>query len=230
MLALAIDTSQEITTIALGRDSQIIAEYTFHSKMTLLRRLLPNIERIIEDAGLQTQDIEAIIAGLGPGSFTGLRIGLTTAKSLAFVMNKPIVGVGTLDAIAKGISPVESELICPMMHARTGEVYWTIFDSKASERLEEYRVSPISEALEAVTRHSASVRFCGSGVSKNIDEIRKVFPNTKIPPLWTDLVRGAALLDLGMARLANGEADDAMSLVPMYVQKPTPVIRLESKA
>ena len=118
MLTLAIDSSQDICAIALGNDSQLLAEYHFHHKMNLLRRILPVIDVVLNDAGHKPADLDGIIVSLGPGSFTGLRIGVTVAKSLAYTLGKPIVGVPTLQAIARGMAEGSTELVCPMIFAR----------------------------------------------------------------------------------------------------------------
>ena len=229
MLTLAIDSSQDICAIALGSDSQLLAEYHFHHKMNLLRRILPVIDVVLNNSGHKPADLDGIIASLGPGSFTGLRIGVTVAKSLAYTLGKPIVGVPTLRAIARGMAEGSTELVCPMIFARAHEVYWTVFDSSGEMRLDDYAVSPLSEALESVTARGVSVLFCGTGATRNEEAIRRQFGNqAAIAKPWAGFARGAALLEIGGKRLRNGEADDPYTLSPMYIKKPTPVIRLEA--
>lgn len=221
MLTIAIDSSQEICALALGRDSAIVAEYHFAHKMNLLRRLLPNIESMLADAALTTSDIDSVIVALGPGSFTGLRIGGTIAKSLAWVLGKPIVGIGTLDAMAHGASPTEGSLVCPMIFARADEVYWSLFDSYSGERLNEYAVSTVNEVVDILATKGVPVRFVGTGARRNWDAIRARMGNqAALAPPWYDFPRGAALLDLGTRRLMAGEDDNAMTLSPLYVRKP----------
>ena len=230
MLAIAIDSSQDICTLTLGADSTLLAEYSFRHKMNLLRRIVPNIERILAGTDHSVQDLDGIVVAVGPGSFTGLRIGVTTAKSLAYTLAKPIVGVGTLDAIARSVSPVKSDLICPMIFARAREVYWSLFDSTARERLSDYAVSPIDEVLDTLAARGGSIHFCGTGARRNADDIASRFADTAlIAPPWSDVARGAALLQIGIERLESGNVDDAFTLAPMYVRKPTPVLRLEAK-
>jgi tRNA threonylcarbamoyladenosine biosynthesis protein TsaB len=229
MLILGIDTSEEVGVIALGKGRQLLAEYHFHCRMSLLRRLVPNVERVLADAGLRVSDLDGIAVGLGPGSFTGLRIGVTTAKSLAYTLGKPIVGVGTLDAIAASSAPASSELICPMVHARTGEVYWSLFDSTGELQLEDPVVGPISEAFDAVSKRASGAFFCGSGATKNAEEVRHRFGTSAlVGKPWTSFARGAAILEIAGHKLREGLADDPMTLVPLYIRKPTPVVRLES--
>lgn len=220
MLTIAIDSSQEICTLAIGRDSAIVAEYHFAHKMNLLKRLLPNIESMLTDVGLAKDELDGIILSLGPGSFTGLRIGGTIAKSLAWVLNKPIVGIGTLDAMAYGVSPVDNAHICPMMFARADEVYWSLFNSTAGTRLGDYKVSSIGDVLDELIEMDQPVHFCGTGARKNWDTITmRLGESATIAHSWADFARGAALIELGRQRLAAGEVDDAMTLSPLYIRK-----------
>ena len=228
MLILGIDTSEEIGVIALGKNSQILCEQHFHCRMSLLRRLVPNIERVLADSGHAVSELDGIAVGLGPGSFTGLRIGVTTAKSLAYALSKPVVGVGTLDAVAASCAPTSAELICPMTHARTGEVYWSLFDSCGEVRLEDPAVGPISLAFESVTRRGGAALFCGSGATRNAEAIRHEFGDgALLGNTWASFPRGAAILEIAARRFRDGLADDPNSLVPLYIRKPTPVVRIE---
>ncbi|MGI6294730.1 MAG: tRNA (adenosine(37)-N6)-threonylcarbamoyltransferase complex dimerization subunit type 1 TsaB [Armatimonadota bacterium] len=220
MLTLAIDSSQEICTLAIGRGYSVLAEYHFAHKMNLLRRLLPNIENVLSDCELRTADLDAVIMGLGPGSFTGLRIGGTTAKSLAYGLGKPIVGVGTLDAMARGAANGET-VVCPMIFARVDEVYWSLFDATGRERLADYAVSRINDVLDHLCEVQNRVHFCGTGARRNWEIIsHKMGEKASIAPVWADFTRGAAMIDLGMRRLEAGDVDDAMTLAPLYVRKP----------
>ncbi len=166
MLMLAIDTAQEIGALAIANDYELIAEYHFRHKNSTLRRIVPDIEGLLSDACYSPSDLNAIVVSLGPGSFTGLRIGVTVAKTLAYVLKIPIVGVGTLDALARGVAPTGTDLICPMIHARANEVYWAMFNSLGDVRLSDYRVSTVNEVLEEAENRGVPVYFCGTGAVK----------------------------------------------------------------
>ena len=229
MLILAIDTSDEVGVIALGKDSSLVCEYHFHSRMTLLKRLVPNIDRVLTDTGHTVKDLNGIAVSLGPGSFTGLRIGVTTAKSLAYTLGIPIVGIGTLDALAYSCGPSATDIICPMIHARTDEVYWSLFDSGGEMRLTDAAAGPVSAALKAAFERGETALFCGSGATKNAEAIRHTLGNKAIvQKSWTSFARGAAILELGHHLLQDGVAQDPASLIPLYIRKPTPVVRLET--
>ncbi|NLN75511.1 MAG: tRNA (adenosine(37)-N6)-threonylcarbamoyltransferase complex dimerization subunit type 1 TsaB [Armatimonadetes bacterium] len=219
MLTLAIDSSQDVCSLAIGRDCAVVAEYHFAHKMNLLRRLLPNIDNLLADCSLSKSDLDAVILGTGPGSFTGLRIGATTAKSLAYVLGKPIAGIGTLDAMAHGAANGDS-VVCPMIFARVDEVYWSVFDS-SGERVRDYAVSTIGQVLDYFSKDESQVLFCGTGARRNWEVISANMGDAaSIAPAWTDYTRGAALIDLGVRRIMAGDVDDAMTLTPLYVRKP----------
>ena len=229
MLAIAIDSSQESCVLALGNESQLLAEYAFYSKMSLLRRIVPNAQRLLGDAGHKVDDLDAVIVSLGPGSFTGLRIGVSVAKSLAYALSRPIVGLGTLDAIARSVAPVRSDLICPMIHARPNEVYWSLFNSSGERRIVEYAASGIQDVLHSVKEVGPDVYFCGSGANRNAGAIRDAFGERAIiAAAFAGVARGAVLIEMGLSRIKEGAIDDACTLTPLYIRKPTPLIRLES--
>jgi len=229
MPTLAVDTSGEVCILALGRDRQPISERRFYHKMNLLRRILPNIEGMLSDAGYVPADLDAVVVALGPGSFTGLRIGVTIAKSLAYGLSKPIVGIGTLDALARTAAPRAAELICPMIHARANEVYWTLTDSSGTQRLTDYRIGSVQEALQDLSQRDCAVYFCGTGASRNAEAIRNTLGGRAVVgEPWLEHATGAALLELGLRRIEQADFDDALSLTPLYVRKPTPLVRLES--
>jgi len=222
LLNIAIDSSQDICTLALGRNGSLAAEYAFAHKMSLLRRVLPNIDSMLSDSGLAKGDLDGVIVALGPGSFTGLRIGVTIAKSLAYVLGKPIVGIGTLDAMALGVAPVEvGGLICPMIFARADEVYWSLFDSDAVTRSRDYAVSSIGQVMDELAGWNRRIYLCGTGARRNWNMISaRLGGRATLAPAWKDYAPGAALIELGTRRLAAGEPDDVMTLAPLYVRKP----------
>jgi tRNA A37 threonylcarbamoyladenosine modification protein TsaB len=116
-----------------------------------------------------------------------------------------------------------------MIFARADEAYWSLFDSKAGTRLTDYAVSPIDEVLDDLAARDKGILFVGTGARRNWEKISsRLGDAAKLAPAWCDFARGAALIDLGTKRLMAGEDDNAMAVSPVYVRKPTPVIRLET--
>lgn len=228
MLALAIDTSGDVAGIALGTEETLIAELHFRHKMDLLRRLMPNVRSMISDAGLSVSDLEGMVLSLGPGSFTGLRIGASAAKSLAYALGKPIVGLPTLDVIARGLLPYNG-LVCPMIHAKPGEVYAALYALEGTTVRKEMPEAalPVHEVLERLKEHGVgSVLFAGDGARRNTETLATA---GVLAPPDHDFPRALTLLRMGIERLSDGDVDDVFSLAPLYVRHPTPEIRLERR-
>lgn len=126
MKILAIDTSASSESIALLEDDQLLAELTTCTQKTHAEKLLPSIKNLIDNSGITIEDIDGFALAVGPGSFTGLRIGLSTIKGLVWSLNKKIAGVSTLEALAMNI-PYSDKPVCPLLDARKKEVYAGIY-------------------------------------------------------------------------------------------------------
>ena len=136
MKILAFDTSATVATVALCDNERLLAEYTVNNGNTHSETLLPMIESLLGHFSMSVSDVDLFAVSVGPGSFTGVRIGAATLKGLAFASDKPCVGVSTLEAIAENLSVCKG-LICPVMNARRAQVYTALFrsDGQTLERL-----------------------------------------------------------------------------------------------
>lgn len=151
-LILAIETATLSGSVALVADGQCLAEYTQQSNLTHSRRLLSGINRLLVDSACNWDDIDGVAVSLGPGSFTGLRIGISTAKGLAMAADKPLLGVPTLDGLAAQFYAAP-HLICPVLDARRQEVYAAIYRGRENgrpERISEYMVSRPEKLCEMI--------------------------------------------------------------------------------
>ena len=126
MKVLAVETSTMCGSVALLEEEKLISEYLLDIKTTHSERLMPAIDRVLKDSEVDLSQIDGFAVSLGPGSFTGLRIGLSAIKGLALAMNKPIAGIPTLDALAHNI-PFSRYTISPLLDARRGEVYTALY-------------------------------------------------------------------------------------------------------
>ncbi|PIU67760.1 MAG: tRNA (adenosine(37)-N6)-threonylcarbamoyltransferase complex dimerization subunit type 1 TsaB, partial [Armatimonadetes bacterium CG07_land_8_20_14_0_80_40_9] len=172
MLILGIDTSQSLVSLAILSEERLWAEYSFFSSKTQLKRLIPTLKKVLEDAGLTVRELEGIAISLGPGSFTGLRLGLATAKGLAQGLNIPLVGIPSLDVLARNLLFAQ-DLICPILDARRKEVYTAIYRSKMSDARCQGTEQPVGVPL-------------GTIISKTEDGRQKAEPHLK--KLTSDLV------------------------------------------
>lgn len=165
MRILAMDSSSLVASVAVLEDDVLMAEYTMNYKKTHSQTLLPMIDEVVKMTELDLQTIDAIAISKGPGSFTGLRIGSATAKGLGLALDKPIVAVPTVDAMAYNLWGC-SDIIVPIMDARRNQVYTGIytFEGKHMQVLREQCAIAIEELLADLNERGRKVIFLGDGV------------------------------------------------------------------
>ncbi|MBO5278130.1 MAG: tRNA (adenosine(37)-N6)-threonylcarbamoyltransferase complex dimerization subunit type 1 TsaB [Lachnospiraceae bacterium] len=165
MRILAMDSSSLVASVAVLEDDVLMAEYTMNYKKTHSQTLLPMIDEVVKMTELDLQTIDAIAISKGPGSFTGLRIGSATAKGLGLALDKPIVAVPTVDAMAYNLWG-SADIIVPIMDARRNQVYTGIytFEGKHMQVLREQCAIAIEELLADLNERGRKVIFLGDGV------------------------------------------------------------------
>ena len=210
MRVLAVETSTLSGGAALLDGERIVGEYILDVRVTHSERLMAAIDQLLSDAGWTASDLEGIAVTVGPGSFTGLRVGLSTVKGLALALAIPVAAVPTLDAMA-AMLPYAALPVCPVLDARKREVYTSLYrwDGLGMRRQWDYlAVTPD----ELARRLHEPVIVVGDG-AEAIDSAfaRRVAPPRRGP---TPAVVGA----LGRARLARGETVAAADLVPIYLR------------
>ena len=218
MIVIGINTSTPEGGVALMGDEGLIAEYSLHSKATHSERLLPSIDRLLQDTELTFRDLSGIAVAVGPGSFTGLRIGLASAKGLALSSDLPLVGIPTLPALARNL-PFCAYAICPMIIARKKEVYWALYRFKGGHlmEMEEETVSPPEVVAKRIGEPTV---FLGDGATEHSGQIREILGEKAIfAPLAVGSVRASQVAEMGRERLIRGERDDLATLVPRYIRR-----------
>jgi len=164
MRILAIDTSTDYLSIAILKDGSIAGRFHKMSAMRHSSMLVPMIDRLLKKAETKIDDIDCFVISAGPGSFTGLRIGVTTIKAMAYALKKPVVAIPTLDIIAANIKNFTG-IICPVLDARKGKVYSAIYksDGKNTRRISKYLLLPAADLLKKVSRYD-NIIFTGDAV------------------------------------------------------------------
>ena len=178
MLILAFESSAKAASVALLKDGALVSQYSQCTALTHSRTLLPMAEDMLKNAELSIKDVDMIAVAHGPGSFTGIRIGVSTVKGLAWAADKPCVGVSTLEAMAwHGLSA--GGYICPVMDARRSQVYNAIFKIEGGRpvRVTEDRPIALSELADEVSALNAPVFLVGDGTELT----RKYFESAGIP-------------------------------------------------
>ena len=181
MKILGIDTSTMAANVAVLEDDKLICEYTINTKKTHSQKLMPMIENILKLSDLDIKEIDAIAICVGPGSFTGLRIGMATAKAMAHVNNIPLIGVNSLEILGANMDLCNRN-ICSILDAQRNQVYmnkYILKDDKITE-LEEISIKPIDELLEEISSSNEDWVLVGEAVYKYKEKIEEI-SNITIP-------------------------------------------------
>ena len=217
MLVMGIDTSTTQGGVALLSGQGVICEYTLNIKATYSERLLPLIDRALQDAGITLGQVEGFAVAVGPGSFTGLRIGLSTAKGLAVAGGQPLVGVSTLEAMAWTL-PFCAHPVCPILDARKGEIYCALFRHEG-DRLIRLMDDTATAPDRLLSRIQQPTVFLSDGLVAYEGLVQSQLKELALfPPLAGRGGRAAAVAELGRRRLLRGDRDDLMQLAPQYLR------------
>lgn len=218
MLIFGIDTCCMAATAAVMSDDRLVAQTIQNNKKTHSQRILPMIEHMLEQAEVSLSDVDAFAAAVGPGSFTGVRIGVATAKALAHAVDKPCVAVSTLHALANNVSFFDG-IICPIMDARRNQVYNALFRGGSLERMTEDRALSIDALLEELKDTEEKVIFLGDGVPVFADAIKEALPNRAVFAQRMNLMNlAASVAEIGSLMYLRGETVSYTDLVPQYLR------------
>jgi tRNA threonylcarbamoyladenosine biosynthesis protein TsaB len=229
MLVLGIETSTRQGGAALVDERGLVSEYTLNVEVTHSERLLPAIDRMLADASVSLSGLGGLAVSIGPGSFTGLRIGLSTAKGLAYATGLPLVGVPSLEALAWA-TPAARWPVCPVLDARKQEVYAALFQHEPGgiRRIMEDRALP-PEALCALI--GTPTLFLGDGLERYGDLFKGILGERfLVPPQASRGARPACVAELGRARLLRGEREAVDRLVPRYLRPSEAELRRAARA
>ncbi len=233
MKILAIDTSTMLGGVAIMDDEALIAESRLNVKSTHSERLMTEVKHCLEVAGLSISEIDAFAVAIGPGSFTGLRIGLSTVKGFSYAAGKPIAAVPAMEALAWNF-PYSRYPVCTMFDARKKEIYAAVFEWKENgfERLIKETVSTPEDFFKKISDLAGYEKFIftGEGASiykKNIIECfaeKALFasPDKMIPS-------PSNVAELGLKKALNKEFSEPVNLMPLYIRKSEAEIKWSEK-
>ncbi|HNU71732.1 MAG TPA: tRNA (adenosine(37)-N6)-threonylcarbamoyltransferase complex dimerization subunit type 1 TsaB [Thermodesulfobacteriota bacterium] len=219
MNVLGIETATQTGGIAIANEKGLLSEYSLCVGATHSGRLLPALDYVLKNSGLSLHEIDVLAVSLGPGSFTGLRIGICTAKGLALAAGKPITGIYTLDALVDVYRGTDA-IVCPMLDARKKEVYTAAY---RTSRIGELQVlqPPRAVAPERFLKslHEDSVLFLGEGSVLYRALIEQALGSRAVfAPAHLNQPRAAAIALLGLSQAKKGNFLSASSLTPLYVR------------
>lgn len=220
MKILGIDSSGLVASVALVSDDIMIAEYTINYKKTHSQTLLPMLDEVVQMIGLSLDEIDAIAVAAGPGSFTGLRIGASTAKGLGMALNKPLISIPTVDGIAYNLFGTD-KLICPIMDAKRNQVYTGLYEFNEDKlhTIQEQKAISIDEIIEEINQLGRAVIFLGDGVPVYKEQIMN---KVKVPhyfaPAHLSKQRAGAVAALGAIYYIEGRIETAADHQPVYLR------------
>jgi tRNA threonylcarbamoyladenosine biosynthesis protein TsaB len=222
MKILGFDTATNWCSIGLIDGEELIGEWTVRCKMTQLTRLMPGIKMILEAKNIKLSDLDCIAVTKGPGSFTGVRLGLVTAKTLAQVTTIDLQGVNSLKTLVYQIDMKEG-LTVPLLDARKGEIYAGFYRWEGNKIIEikESSLYKASDLAAEINTFNEQCNFIGHDTESCRNDIIKALT---VPFRWASdihgIIRGSSVAFLGREQLMAGNKDSYLNLEPVYIRPP----------
>jgi tRNA threonylcarbamoyladenosine biosynthesis protein TsaB len=219
MFVLASDTSTKKAHFALLEEETVRAEVIVNTEKKHGETIVHAIEGLLSMIKRKIEEVDLFVTTVGPGSFTGIRVGVSALKGLAFALEKPLIGVSTLETLAMNV-PDSFKTVCPMIDAKRNEVYTALYrfngEAKYPEKTGDERAVTPAEFLKDL---KGDIVFLGDGAIRYEDLIRKIMPKRSffLPPCQSDIRAGTAGL-LGMHKFKRGDFIDTALLKPRYLR------------
>jgi len=214
MKILAMDTSSVNATVAVCDENKILGEYTISGDRAHSQIIMPMLDELLKRCNLSINDIDVFAVALGPGSFTGLRIGIATINTFASTLGKKIVGVSSLDVVAANFFATE-KYICPIFDARRCDVYNAVY--KDGKKITSDRICNIDTVLCEMA--DKEVIFAGDGILKYSEKIKACNnKNWYISPCNLSHQNASSLASVALERFLNGDVDDIENVLPIYIR------------
>ena len=218
MKILALDTATTSCSAAIVDDGLACAELATVNDLTHSKHLMNMIDTVCDISGLKITDMDGFAVTIGPGSFTGLRIGISTVKGLAWSLNKPVVGISSLDALAWQCIPAPYP-VCTMLDARKQEVYYSRYCFQDGELIKD-RSEQVVAPAEAINDIREPCLFIGNGANLYKEEILEKLGELAHFAGWNqDIIRASSVAGLSFERFVHHQTDDVALLVPHYIRK-----------
>lgn len=220
MKILGIDTSTMAANVAVLEDDKLICEYTINTKKTHSQKLMPMIENMLKLSEIEVKDIDAIGICVGPGSFTGLRIGMATAKAMAHVNNIPLIGVNSLEILGANMDLCDKK-ICAILDAQRNQVYMNTYELENNKikELDEINIMPIDDLLEKLSASNEEWVIVGEAVYKYKEKIEAI-SNITIPSPANNITKASSLCMVAKDKFEeNKDVHNCYDINPMYIRK-----------
>jgi tRNA threonylcarbamoyladenosine biosynthesis protein TsaB len=234
MTILAIETTADLCSLAIRSSGKIVVERSFRHRMHLSERLVGDVQSVLEDAEVEPDEIDAFAVGVGPGSFTGVRIGVTTVKTWADLFAKPVVGVTSLDALGEEFAFEPDSLVVPIVRARPGMVYSATYlrGIGVFNQVDPPELLELDDVIQRLAkRRETRTTVCGDGWEKNCKELRARLAELKIDVITAPIPapRASTIAAIAESRVQGGQTVSAIDLVPFYLSAPPIDPRVEAR-
>lgn len=213
MKILAIDTSSSICSTAILDDEVLIDKNELNNGRTHSENLMPLIDELLKRNNITVKDINLLACSVGPGSFTGIRIGVASIKAIAEVLKIKVAGVTSLETLAKNVK--DADTIVSLIDARNNQVYCGIFDRKYNKN-EEYIADDINEVIKNLKKYD-KITFVGSGAVLHKDLLKEELENVKFSDLNEQSAENVG--KIGYKKYLENDLCDADSILPIYLRK-----------
>ncbi|MDO4536088.1 MAG: tRNA (adenosine(37)-N6)-threonylcarbamoyltransferase complex dimerization subunit type 1 TsaB [Clostridium perfringens] len=220
MLVLSVDSSSSTATCALVKDDEVLGEINFNDKKQHSVILMDLIDSILKEYNIDVNCLDGFVISRGPGSFTGLRIGMATLKGLAFGSHKPLTSISTLEALAYNVVSFNG-IICPIMDALRDNVYTCLYktENNSLTPLIEEKCLAIGELVDILKEKNLPIIFVGDGVSKHREYLKNTLPNSFFAPNHSNFPKAASVGELGIKKIKDGIMEDLDLINPVYLRK-----------
>lgn len=227
MKILSLDSSSVTASVAITENNKIISEKLINNGLTHSQTLMPLVEEALKESDTSMKDIDLFAVTNGPGSFTGVRIGISAVKGMADALNKPCFAVSTLEAIAEPLKK-EDVIACAVMDARCNQVYTALFNM--GNRLCEDKAVLIDELGDELTKYDKKIVFIGDGSVLCYEKLHEIIQNCEIADENIRYVHGSSVGFLAEDKVNNGEKSiESAKLLPFYLRLPQAERELNNK-
>lgn len=227
MKILSLDSSSVTASVAITENGKVLSDKFINNGLTHSQTLMPMVEEVLKDSGVSIKDIDLFAITNGPGSFTGVRIGIASVKGMADALNKNCMAISTLEAIAEPLKN-EDVIACAVMDARCNQVYTAMFN--LGNRFCEDKAILIDELADELKQYDKKVVFIGDGSVLCYDKLHEIIRNCEIADENIRYVHGSSVGFVAETKINNGEETvNPANLVPFYLRLPQAERELNNK-
>ena len=227
MIILSLDSTSVTASVAISENGVVLAENFINNGLTHSQTLMPLVEKTLIDSNKNIKDVDLFAITNGPGSFTGVRIGIASVKGMADAMNKKCIAVSTLEAIAEPLKN-EDSIACAVMDARCNQVYTAVFDG--GNRLCEDKAILIDDLGEELKQYNKKIVFIGDGAELCYNKLCEILPNSHLADENIRYIHASSICRIAEEKAKNDEElIDSANLVPFYLRVPQAERELNNK-